>query len=85
MLEIAEARAAVFFLNGDAVQTERAHLGPQVARKFIVAIDCAGAWRNAILRKSAHRFAQHVDVRPKAEIEARPCIGNHPPPSARPS
>jgi hypothetical protein len=28
VLEIAEARAAVFFLDGDAVQTEFAHLRP---------------------------------------------------------
>ena len=85
MLEIAEAGAAIFLLDRDAVQAERAHLRPQVARKNIVAVDRVGARRDTILRETAHGFAQHVDVGAEAEIEARPGIGDHaPPPLARP-
>src|ERR1700754_3031431 len=83
MLEIAEARAAIFFLDRDAVQAERAHLGPQIAREFIAAVDVVGTRRDAVTGEVAHRLAQHVDIRPKAEIEARPGIGDHAPPSIR--
>src|SRR5450756_2939827 len=77
MLEIAEAGAAILLLYGNAVQAERAHLRPQVARKCIAAIDLRGARRDAVLSKAADRFAQHVDIGPEAEIEARPAVGDH--------
>src|SRR5664279_3808824 len=39
MLEIAEAGAAILFLDGNAVQAERADFRPQVARKRIAPVD----------------------------------------------
>src|SRR5512144_3016389 len=85
MLEITEAGASIFFLDRYAVQAERPHLRPKVARENIVAVDGVGAGRDAVLCEAVHRLAQHVDVGAKPEIEARPCVGNHaPPPLARP-
>ena len=43
VLEIAEARAAIFLLDRDAVQSDCADLGPEVARKLIAAVDLGGA------------------------------------------
>ena len=77
MFEIAQARAAVLLLDRDAVQAERAHFRPQVAREGVVAVDGRGARRDAVLREIVHRLAQHVDVGSEAEIEARPGIGDH--------
>ena len=75
MLEIAEAGAAIFLLDRDAVQAERAHLRPQVAREDIVAVDLVGARRDLVLREAADRLAQHVDVGAEPEIEARQALG----------
>ena len=79
MLEIAEARAAVFLLHRNAMKAKRAHLRPQVARKDILAIDRVSARRDAVLREAADGLAQHVDIGTEAEIEARPGIGDHAP------
>ena len=76
MGEIAEAGAAVFLFHRDAVQAERAHLRPQLAREHIVAVDLVGARRDAVLGEVADGLAQHVDVGAEAEIEARPGIGD---------
>src|SRR6185437_8097682 len=77
VFEIAEPCPAVFLLDRNAMQAECSHLGPKIAWENIVPIYIARTGRDAILRKIAHGFAQHVDVRPKAEIESRPCIWNH--------
>src|ERR1017187_5701207 len=77
MMQIAEAGTAILLLHRDAVQAERTHLRPQIAREGIVAVDGRGARRDAVLREIVHGFTQHFDVEPEAEIEARPGIGNH--------
>jgi AcrR family transcriptional regulator len=46
VLEIAQAGAAVFLLDGDAVQAERADLRPQVHRELVAAVDLGGARRD---------------------------------------
>ena len=53
MLEIAEPGAAVRFRHGDAVQPERAHLRPELARKPVLAVDPLGERRDAVGRRSA--------------------------------
>ena len=77
MVQIAKGGAAIFFFHGDAVQAERAHLRPQLAREHIVAVDGVGARRDAVMGEIGDALAQHVDVGPEAEIEARPGIGDH--------
>ena len=77
MFEIAQAGAAIFLVHRDAVQAERAHFRPQVAREHVIAVDLLGARRDAVLREAADGLAQHFDVGPEAEIEARPGIGDH--------
>src|SRR5690606_7781060 len=73
----AEAGAAIFLFHGNAVQAERAHPGPEVAREFVFAVDLVGARGDAVTGEIGHRLPQHVDVRSKPEIEARPGIGDH--------
>src|SRR5262249_25452097 len=77
MGEIAEAGAAVLLLDGDAVQAERTHLRPQIAREGVALVDLIGARRNLVIGKAARGLAQHVDVLAKPEIEALPSIGDH--------
>jgi len=60
--EVAQAGAAVFFLDGDAVQAERAHLRPQVAREGVGLVDLVGARRDLVVGKAPRRVAKHVDV-----------------------
>src|ERR1700704_1620208 len=48
VLEIAQPRAAILLLDGDAVQAERADFRPQVARKLIALVDVGGARRDLI-------------------------------------
>src|SRR5450631_3354677 len=52
VLEIAEAGAAIFLLDGDAVQTERADLGPEIPRELIALVDVGGARRDLLARES---------------------------------
>src|SRR3974390_805369 len=77
MREIAEPRPAVFLFDRNAVQPERAHLGPEIARKFVVAVDLVGARRNPVLREIGDGVAQHVGLGTEAKIETGPGIRNH--------
>ena len=71
MREIAHAGAAIFLLDRDAVQAERAHLGPQLDREAVGPVDLGGERRDAVLGKVAHRRAQHVDLGAEIKIEGR--------------
>ena len=77
MLEIAEAEAAVFLRRGDPVQAERAHLGPEVAWKEVVAVDRRGARRDFSLGEFSRRFADHVGAFAEVEIERTGGVGDH--------
>ena len=72
VLEIAQAGAAIFFFHGDAVQAERADLGPEVARKLIAAVDFGGARRDFVLRKRMHRLADRIRGLAEIEVEKQP-------------
>ena len=69
MGEIAHAGAAIFLLDGDPVQAERAHLRPQLDRKAVGAVDLGSERRDPILGEIAYRRAQHVDLGAEIEIE----------------
>ena len=71
MREIAHPGAAIFLLDRDAVQPERAHLGPQLDRKAVGAVDLGGDRRDPVLGKVAHRRAQHVDLGAEIVVEHR--------------
>ena len=77
MLEIAEARATVFLLNRDAVQSQIAHLGPQLARKAVCLVDLGRDRRHLVVRKALDLIAQRVGGLAQAEIERRHRIGDH--------
>ena len=78
VLEIAEAGAAILLLDGDAVQAERADLGPEVARKLIAAVDFGGARRDFVLRERMHRLADRIRGLAEIEVEKqRPVRGHH--------
>ncbi len=75
MREVAHAGAAIFLLDGDAVQAERAHFGPQLDREAVGPVDLGGERRDTVLGKVAHRRAQHVDFGTEVEVEGRkPCV-----------
>src|ERR1700674_2910973 len=77
MGEIAHPGAAPFLLDRDAQEAKLAHLRPQVAWKFVAAIDLGGARRDLVAGKVGHGVAQPVEVFAEAEIEACPGIGDH--------
>jgi hypothetical protein len=77
MRQVAQARAAEFFLDRDPVQPDASHLGPQVARKLVAAVDLLGARRDLVLRERLHGLAQLVDLVAETKIEAGPRIGDH--------
>src|SRR6185437_4688537 len=53
--EIAHAGAAMLLLDGDAVEPERTHLGPELAREAVIAVDLGGERRDLIRSEIAHR------------------------------
>jgi len=75
MREVTHAAPAIVFLDGNAMQPERAHLRPQLDREAVGAVDLAGDWCHAVLGKAAHRRPQHVDLGTEIKIERRePCV-----------
>src|SRR4051812_37528087 len=77
MLEIAEPRAAILLLDGDAVQAKIAEFRPQIARKLVRLVDLGGAWRDLMRREVADRFAYRVCGLAEVEIEHPLRVGNH--------
>ena len=71
MRQIPHAGAAVFLLDRDAVQPERAHLGPQLDRETVGAVDLGGNRRDPVLGEIAHRRAQQVDLGAEIMVEHR--------------
>src|SRR5271165_3896430 len=71
MGKVAHASAAIFFLDGDPVKTERAHLGPQLDRKAVGTVDLRGERRDAVLGEAANRRSQHVDLGAEVKVEGR--------------
>src|ERR1700737_1751032 len=69
VLEIAEAGSAVFLFHRDAVQAERADLGPEVARKLVAAVDLGRARRYFVARESMDGLANRVRGFAQIEIE----------------
>ena len=77
MFEIAEPGAAIFLLDGNPVQAERADLRPEVARELIALVDFGGARRDLIAGKIVHGFANRVRGFAEIEIEHPMRVGNH--------
>jgi hypothetical protein len=75
--EITEPCPAEFFLDCDAEKTELAKQRPQLAGKFVGAVDLVGARGDLVLGKRPDRIAQHVDVAAEAKIEAGKTVLHH--------
>ena len=75
MRQVAQPGTAMLLVHGDAMQPQRAHFGPQVARKFIRAVDLGGYRRNAVLAEAAHSVAQHVQFLAQGEVQCGHGIG----------
>src|SRR5262249_54045072 len=77
VLEIAQTRAAVLLLHGDAVQAELAHPGPQLARETIGLVELGRDRRHFGRGKALDLLAQGVGRLAEVEVERRNRIGNH--------
>ena len=69
MLEIAEAEPAKFLLDRDPVQPKLAHLRPQIAREAVLRVDLRGDRRDPVAGEAPGRFADHVRILAKVEVE----------------
>src|SRR5258708_5655555 len=70
MLEIAEPEPAPFLLDGDAVQSELAHLRPQALREFVFFVDLGGNGRDLLAREPLGGFADRIGHFAEVEIES---------------
>ncbi len=70
VFEVAEPEAAILLLDGDAVQPERAHLGPERAGKTVARVDLRGQRRDAVRGEARRRVADRV--RGLAQRELKP-------------
>ena len=77
MLEIAQPDAAILLLDGDAVQAELAHLGPQLAREAVGLVDLGGDRRHLGRGEALDLLAQRIGGLAQAEVERRHRIGDH--------
>ena len=77
VFEIAQAGAAIFLFHGDAVQAERADLGPEVARKLVALVDFGGARRDLVAREGMDGLANRIRGLAEIEIEHPVRVGNH--------
>ena len=76
MLEITESGAAIFFLDRNAVKTERAKPRPEIARELVGLVDLGCTRRDLIRGKIANRLADRIGGLAKIEIEGTNSIGN---------
>src|SRR5579864_7483619 len=66
--QVAEPRAAPALRDGDAQQALLAEGGPQVARKFVVAVDVGRTRRNPLGGETAHLRADFLEALIEPEI-----------------
>src|SRR5205814_822267 len=71
--------ASILLLDGDPVQPELTHLGPQVARKLVRGVDLRGDRLDLVLGKAPRRLADRVGHLAEVEIECRFGHGNFAP------
>src|SRR3546814_7002612 len=69
VMEIAQAEPAIFFLDGGAVESQRAHFGPERAIELVLLVDIGGLGRDPIGGETAGRLADHVGGFAQREIE----------------
>src|SRR5262249_51909113 len=77
MFEIAEARAAVFFFNRDAVQPECADFRPELARKFVGFVDIGGTRRDFVACEILDGFAKRIRGLAEIEVEGPIRVWDH--------
>src|SRR5690349_3382265 len=77
MLQIAEAGAAIVFLDRDTEHAELAELGPELAWELVAAVDLRRDRRDQIVAKGAHAAAQLIGGLAQIEVEAWEIIGKH--------
>src|SRR5258708_17043241 len=75
--QIPQAGAAIFGADRETQQAEIPGLAPDIAWKFIAAVDFLRTRRDALLGEAAHLIADRVDLRPKAEGELSICGIGH--------
>src|SRR6266496_162154 len=69
VFEITEPGPAIFLLDGDAVQAERADFRPEVARKLVAAVDFGGARGDLVAREIMDGLANRIRGLAQIEIE----------------
>src|SRR6516164_4548531 len=77
MFEIAEPRPAIFLLDRNAVQAERADLGPEIAGELVGLVDLGGTRGDLVARETVHRLADGIRSLAEIEIEDATSIGDH--------
>ena len=69
VLKITEAEAAPFLFHCDAVQAERSHFRPKIAREPVFLIHPLRKRRNPVGRETRGRLTDHVGGFAQAKIE----------------
>ena len=77
MLEIAQAEPPIFLRRGDPVQAELPHLGPEVARKRVVAVDLRRARGDLLFGEAAGAVADHRGALAEIEVEGTGRVRDH--------
>ncbi len=77
MLDVAQSQPAIFLGRGDPVQAEFPHLGPEVARKRVVAVNLRGARGDLLLGEAAGAVADHRGALAEIEVEETGRVGDH--------
>ena len=70
MLEIAQAKSAPFFLDGDSVKAELTHLRPKFDRKAVRLIDLGGDRRDLVAGEALGGVADRVRHFAQVEFQA---------------
>ncbi len=78
VLEVAEAKAAPVLLDGDPVQAELAHLGPELARELVGGVDLGGERGDAVGGETRGRLADGVGGLAEPEVHAGSVQGHAP-------
>ena len=71
VLQITEPEPAIRLADRDAVQAERAHVGPQVAREPVLRVDLHRQRGDPVRREASRSVTNHLRVLAQREVEVR--------------
>src|SRR5215471_16823559 len=77
MSQVTHLGSAIPLFHRNSMETERAHLRPEITGKFVLAVDGFGPRCDLAVAELTHGFAQLIDLKSEIKIERRIICSRH--------